>query len=426
MIILEPVNPLNAGCDNQPYWSQIDRGLYPSAYRAKIAVNINGVDYQQNGQTALLVADAREIDPYTWEFRWDISPVLKDFFAQKQREAGDLPLCFQSSLVGWNGITDLYDSYCSAICDVKYYEIDGQNHEAQISPTDQSTKVEFINASTRFDEVTDLNAFDPHVSSPARFLTNCPQRTVIDTFEAAFLSFVGFKNCTVTAIRYRGYLADGTLIWTRYKYIKAPQYTVQQMPTGLRQLKDMQANGEFDLSFGTFTTDVDGYTVDVGCYDDDIYDPFTETYVYEVQENCGMRLFFKNTFGVLDAVTFTGINQITNNPISRLYAKIIDNTVPSTPQMYGAAKHGAVDFDVYRLSMDNVNEEQRQWLRELQVSPLVCMEIGGPFGKTAGGNFEFVPVRIDDVEGLVFDRTASVYPLELTLRVSRDKYTSVI
>lgn len=424
-MILQPSYPLNAGCDNQPFWSELDRGAYPDVYRAKIAVQINGTNYQQNGQTALLIADAHETDPYTWQFRWDISPVLKEYFAQQQRNAGDLPLCFQSSLIGWNGITDLYDSYCKALNNVAYYEIDGQNHEIASAATDQSSEYSFINASTRFDEVTDLNAFDPHFSFGARFLTNCPQRQVIDTFEAAFLSFIGFKECTNPAIRYRGFLKDATLLWTRYKYMNAPGYTVQQIPTGLRQLKQMQAAGDFDVSFGSFTVNIDGYTVEIGCYDGDEFTPFTETYVYEVQENCGMRLFFKNTFGVVDAVTFTGVNQITNNPVSRLYAKIMDNTVPPTPQMFGAAKYGAVDFDVYRLSLDNVNGEQRQWLRELQVSPLVCMEIGGAFGKT-GGDFEFVPVRIDDVEGLIYDRTASVYPLELTLRVAQNKYTSVI
>lgn len=425
MIILQPTYQVNAGCDNQPFWSEIDRGTYPDVYRAKIAVQINGTDYQQNGQTALLIADAQEVDPYTWQFRWDISPVLKEYFAQQQRDAGDLPLCFQSSLIGWNGITDLYDSYCKALCNVAYYEIDGQNHEVASAATDQSSEYSFINASTRFDEVTNLNDFNPNYNTPARFLTNCPQRQVIDVFEAAFLSFVGYKECVNASIRYRGFMADATLQWTRIKYITAAGYSVQQIPTGLRQLKQMQANGDFDISSGVFTTNIDGYTVEVGCFDGEDFVPFTETYVYEIQDNCGMRLFFKNTFGVVDAVTFTGVNQITNNPVSRLYAKIMDNTVPPTAQMFGAAKYGAVDFDVYRLSIDNVNGEQRQWLRELQVSPLVCMEIGGAFGKT-GGDFEFVPVRIDDVEGLIYDRTASVYPLELTLRVAQNKYTSVI
>lgn len=425
MIILEPFYQLNAGCDNQPFWSEIDRSTFPNIYRAKIYTKINNVDYAQNGQAALLIADAREVDPYTWEFRWDISPVLKEYFAQKQREAGDLPLCFQSSLIGWNGIQDMADSYCKGQCKVLYYEIDGQNHEIESATDDFSGEFYFINASTKFDEVTNLNDFDPNLNTPARFLTNCPQRTVIDSFEAAFLSFIGFKDCTQTAIRYRGYMADATLVWTRYKYIDAPDYTVNQIPTGLRQLKTMQASGDFDLSFGTFTTDIDGYTVEVGCYDGDVFTAFTEIYVYEVQENCGMRLYFKNIFGCVDAVTFTGINQITNNPVSRLYAKIMDNTVPHTPQMYGAAKYGAIDYDIYRLSLDDVNGEQRQWLRELQISPLVCMEIGGAFGKT-GGDFEFVPVRVDDVEGLIYDRTASVYPLELTMRVAQDKYKSVI
>lgn len=425
MIILEPTYQLNAGCDNQPFWSEIDRSTYPDVYRAKITTKINSVDYAQNGQNALLIADAREVDPYTWEFRWDISPVLKEYFAQKQREAGDLPLCFQTSLVGWNGIQDMNDSYCAAECKVLYYEIDGQNHEIESAIIDTSNEFTFINAFTKFDEITDLNAFDP-AYGVARFLTNCPQRTVIDPDEAAFLSFMGFKDCIQTAIRYRGFLADGTLIWTRYKYINAPGLTVNQIPTGLRQLRTMQAEGDFDLSFGTFTTNVDGYTVDVGCYDDDQYSAYTETYVYQVQDNCGIRLFFKNMYGCLDAVTFTGVNQITNSPVSRLYAKIMDNTVPHTPQMYGAAKYGAFDYDIYRLSLDDVNGEQREWLRELQVSPLVCIEIGGTFGKTGGGNQEYVPVRVDDVEGLIYDRTASVYPLELTMRVAQNKYKHVI
>jgi hypothetical protein len=162
MIILEPTHSLNAGCDNQPFWSEIDRGAYPDVYRAKIEVQINGTSYQQNGQTALLIADAQEVDPYTWQFRWDISPVLKEYFAQQQRDAGDLPLCFQSSLVGWNGITDLYDSYCKALSKVAYYEIDGQNHEVTSGASDQSSEFSFINASTRFDEVTDLDEFNPH------------------------------------------------------------------------------------------------------------------------------------------------------------------------------------------------------------------------------------------------------------------------
>lgn len=425
MIILEPTYQLNAGCDNQPFWSEIDRSTYPDIYRAKIYTKINGSDYAQNGQAALLISDAREVDPYTWEFRWDISPVLKEYFAQQQRDAGDLPLCFQTSLIGWNGVQDMADSYCKGQCKVLYYEIDGQNHEIESATDDFSGEFYFINASTKFDEVTNLNDFDPHLVNAARFLTNCPQRTVIDSFEAAFLSFIGLKDCAQTAIRYRGYMADATLVWTRIKYIDALGYTVNQIPTGLRQLKTMQASGDFDLSFGTFTTDIDGYTVEVGCYDGDVFNAFTEIYVYEVQENCGMRLYFKNIFGCVDAVTFTGINQITNNPVSRLYAKIMDNTVPHTPQMYGAAKYGAIDYDIYRLSLDDVNGEQRQWLRELQISPLVCMEIGGAFGKT-GGDFEFVPVRVDDVEGLIYDRTASVYPLELTMRVAQDKYKSVI
>lgn len=425
MIILEPTYALNAGCDNQPFWSEMDRGTYPDLYRSKIQTYINAVPYAQNGQTALLIADAREVDPYTWEFRWDISPVLKEYFAQQQRDAGDLPLCFQSSLIGWNGVQDMADSYCKAYAVANYYEIDGQNHEQAILAQDVSIETTFINASTKFDEVTNLDAFNPNFDTPARFLTNCPQRTVIDPFEAAFLSFIGSKDCTQTAIRYRGYMADATLVWTRIKLIDAPSYSLNQIPTGLRQLKQMQAGGDFDISFGTFTVDVDGYTVEVGCYDGDVFTAFTEIYVYEVQENCGMRLFFKNIFGCVDAVTFTGINQITNNPVSRLYAKIMDNTVPHTPQMYGAAKYGAIDYDIYRLSLDDVNGEQRQWLRELQISPLVCMEIGGAFGKT-GGDFEFVPVRVDDVEGLIYDRTASVYPLELTMRVAQDKYKSVI
>jgi len=425
MIILEPTDALSAGCDNQPFWSEMDKGAYPDLYRSKIQTYINAAPYAQNGQTALLIADAREVDPYTWEFRWDISPVLKEYFAQQQRDAGDLPLCFQSSLIGWNGVQDMTDSYCKAYAVANYYEIDGQNHEQAILAQDVSSEMTYINASTKFDEVTNLDAFNPNFATPARFLTNCPQRTVIDSFEAAFLSFIGFKDCTQTAIRYRGYMADATLVWTRLKLIDAPSYSLNQIPTGLRQLKTMQSSGDFDISFGTFTVNIDGYTVEVGCYDGDVFTAFTEIYVYEVQENCGMRLFFKNIFGCVDAVTFTGINQITNNPVSRLYAKIMDNTVPHTPQMYGAAKYGAVDYDIYRLSLDDVNGEQRQWLRELQVSPLVCMEIGGAFGKT-GGDFEFVPVRVDDVEGLIYDRTASVYPLELTMRVAQDKYKSVI
>jgi hypothetical protein len=188
----------------------------------------------------------------------------------------------------------------------------------------------------------------------------------------------------------------------------------------------MQAAGDFDLSSGTFTTDVDGYTVTAGCYvEGDGFTAFSEVYVYEVTDYCGVRIHFKNTFGVVDSITFTGINQVTNSPLSKLYAKIIDNTVPQTAQQYGRAKHGATDYDTLRLSIDNINDNQREWLRELQVSPCVCTELGGPFGKT-GGDYEFLPVRVDDVDGLIRDKTLSVQPIELIMRVARDKYNSVI
>jgi hypothetical protein len=94
--------------------------------------------------------------------------------------------------------------------------------------------------------------------------------------------------------------------------------------------------------------------------------------------------------------------------------------------MYGRAKYGATDFDIYRLSIDPINEAQREWLRELQVSPLVCTEIGGFSGKTGSSDFEFLPVVVDDADGLVYDRTASAYPVEFTMRAARDKFKSVI
>ena len=426
---LQPTNPINPGCDATPYWTMLDQGAYPNLYRAKISLLINDATYQQNGQTAYLIADAQPVDVYDVEFRWDASPVIREFFARKQAEAGDLPLCFQSDLNGWNGVYNMADSYCKVQCVANYFEIDGQNHEvASAAPVDVSDTRTFINAATQFDEVTDLNAFDPNTVALARFLTNCPQRTEIRVDEAAFLSFITNKGCEgVNAVLYRGYTADGTLVWSRTLFVPAVQYAVLQVPTGLRQLRAMNAAGDFDLQQFAFTTDIDGYTVVAGCYvEGDGFTAYTETYVYEIADYCGQRIHFKNTFGCLDSVTFTGIVQINNTPLSKFYARIMDNTVPQTAQMYGRAKYGATDYDVFRLSIDPVNEAQREWLRELQVSPLVCTEIGGFSGKTGNSDFEFLPVVVDDADGLVYDKTGSVYPVELTMRVARDKFKSVI
>lgn len=426
---LQPTDTINAGCDPQPYWTMLDQGAYPNLYRAKISLTINGSTYQQNGQTAYLIADAQPIDVYDVEFRWDASPVIREFFARKQAEAGDLPLAFQSDLNGWNNMYNMADSYCNVRCLASYFEIDGQNHEvASSAPDDLSNQQTFINAATQFDEVTSLNAFDPNTVALARFLTNCPQRTQIAVDEAAFLSFITNKGCEGThAVLYRGYTADGTLVWSRTLFVPATQYAILQVPTGLRQLRAMNTAGDFDLQQFAFTTDIDGYTVVAGCYvEGDGFTAYSETYVYEVAEYCGQRIHFKNTFGCVDSVTFTGIVQINNTPLSKFYARIMDNTVPQTAQMYGRAKYGATDYDVYRLSIDPVNEAQREWLRELQVSPLVCTEIGGFSGKTGNSDFEFLPVVVDDADGLVYDKTGSVYPIELTMRVARDKFKSVI
>jgi len=430
--ILQPNDFFNAGCDPQPFWTEVDRGSYPDLYRAKIDLQINGATYQQNGQTAYLIADAQEIGPYEFEFRWDASPVIREYFAREQRAAGDLPLCFQCDLNGYNSIYDMVDSYCRVIANATYYEIDGQNHEVpSAAPVDTSNDRNYINASTQYDEVTNLNAFDPNTVALARFLTNCPQRTLIHPDDAAFLSFLSLKDCLgaggVTAVLYRGYLADGTLVWSRTLFVPTGAYALVQVPTGLRQLRAMNAAGDFDLQQFTFTSDIDGYTVTAGCYvEGDGFTAYTEQYVYEVADYCGQRIHFKNTFGCVDSVTFTGVNQISNSPLSRLYSRIMDNTVPQTAQMYGRAKYGATDFDIYRLSIDPINEAQREWLRELQVSPLVCTEIGGFSGKTGNSDFEFLPVVVDDADGLVYDRTASAYPVEFTMRAARDKFKSVI
>jgi hypothetical protein len=56
----------------------------------------------------------------------------------------------------------------------------------------------------------------------------------------------------------------------------------------------------------------------------------------------------------------------------------------------------------------------------------VCTEIGGFSGKTGSSDFEFLPVVVDDADGLVYDRTASAYPVEFTMRAARDKFKSVI
>jgi hypothetical protein len=426
---LQPIDTINPGCDPQPYWTTLDQGAYPNLYRAKIDLLINGATYQQNGQTAYLIADAQPLDVYDVEFRWDASPVIREFFARKQAEAGDLPLAFQSDLNGYNSIYDMVDSYCDVRCNANYFEIDGQNHEvASAAPADMSNQKIFINAATQFDEVTNLNAFDPNTVALARFLTNCPQNTVIGIDEAAFLSFITNKGCEgVTAVLYRGYLADGTQVWSRTLFVPTGQYALLQVPTGLRQLRAMNAAGDFDLQSGTFTTAIGGYTVTAGCYvEGDGFTGYSETYVYQIADYCGQRIHFKNTFGCIDSVTFTGLVQINNTPLSKFYARIMDNTVPQTAQMYGRAKYGATDYDAYRLSLDPVNEAQREWLRELQVSPLVCTEIGGLSGKTGNSDFEFLPVVVDDADGLVYDKTASVYPIELTMRVARDKFKSVI
>jgi hypothetical protein len=407
----------------------LDQGVYPNLYRAKIDLKINGTYYQQNGQTAYALADAKPIDVYDVEFQWDASPLIMEFFARKQAEAGDLPLAFQSDLNGYNGVYDMVDSYCNVLARATYFEIDGQNHEvASAAPADLSNQKIFINAATQFDEVTNLNAFDPNTVALARFLTNCPQRTEIAVDEAAFLSFITNKSCEGThAVLYRGCLADGTQVWSRTLFVPATQYALLQVPTGLRQLRAMNAAGDFDLQSGTFTTAIDGYTVTAGCYvEGDGFTGYSETYVYQIADYCGQRIHFKNTFGCIDSVTFTGLVQINNTPLSKLFNKIMNNTVPQTAQMYGRAKHGAKDSDVYRLSLDPINDSQREWLRELQVSPLVCTEIGGFSGKTGNSDFEFLPLVVDDVDGLVFDKTASVYPIELTMRVARDKFKSVI
>jgi hypothetical protein len=428
---LQPTDAVNAGCDPQPFWTEVDASLYPGVYRAKISLNFNGTTYAANGQTAYLVADAEQLDFYTSEFRWDASSILRDWFAREQRNAGPLPLAFQGDLNGWNGLSDLVDSYAAVTCKATYYSIDGNNHEVAAGLTDVSNQKTYINASTQFDEVTSLNAFDPNTVAAARFLTNCPQRQLIGVDEAAFLSFISSKDCISdggqTAVLYRGYTAAGAQVWSRTLFVDAVPYGVNQVPTGLRQLRAMQAAGDFDLSSGTFTADVDGYTVTAGCYvEGDGFTAFTEVYVYEVTDYCGTRIHFKNTFGVVDSITFTGINQVNNSPVSRFFTRIMDNTTPQTPQMYGRAKYGATDYDIYRLSIDRVNEAQREWLRELQVSPLVCAEIGGFSGKTGNSDFEFLPVVVDDVDGLIYDRTLSVYPFELTMRAARDKFRSVI
>ena len=428
---LQPLDTVNAGCDPQPFWTEIDAATYPDVYRAKIELSFNGTTYQANGNTAYLVADAEQLDYYTKEFRWDASSVIREWFTREQRNAGDLPLCFQASLIGFNGISNMVDSYALVQCTAKYFEVNAQNHEvASAASDDTSLSLTYINASTQFDEVTNLNAFNPDVAAKARFLTNCPQRQLIRNDEAAFLSFITNRGCKEsggeTAVLYRGYSASGSQLWSRTLFVDAVEFGVNQVPTGLRQLKQMNSDGSFDLQSGTFTVDVAGYTVVAGCFvEGDGFTEYTETYVYEIADYCGVRIHFKNTFGVVDSVTFTGINQINNSPVSRFFSRIIDNTVPQTPQQYGRAKYGSNDYDIYRLSIDDLNEAQREWLRELQVSPLVCTEIGGFSGKT-GGDFEFLPVVVDDVDGLVYDRTLSVYPMELTMRVARDKFRSVI
>ena len=428
--ILQPTDTLLAGCDPQPFWTSIDAATYPSVYRAKIDVQINGTYYEQNGQTAYLIADAQPIDPYEKEFRFDISPVIREYFARAQRDAGDLPLAFQQSLTGYDPNYVMADSFCTAEARASYFEIDGQNHEvASAATADISNEYLLINAATQYDGETSLEPFNP-LSGTARFLTNCPQRTLIRIDESAFLSFISLPDCTanggITCVYYRGYLADGTQVWSRTKFYPSPGNELIQVPTGLRQLKQMNADGDFDLSQFTFTTDIDGYTVVVGCYyEGEGITEVSEVYVYEIADYCGQRIHFKNAFGCIDSVTFTGVNQISNSPLSRLYSRIMDNTVPQTPQMYGRAKYGATDFDIYRLSIDPINEAQRQWLRELQVSPLVCTEL---FELGAKGEefVSFLPVVVDDADGLVYDRTAAAYPVEFTMRAARDKFKSVI
>jgi len=428
---LQPTFNINPGCNPQPFETELNSTTYPNLYVALINAVINGNVFAVNGNTAYLVADAQTFG-YDTVFKWDLSPLLTSFFAIEQLAAGDLPLCFQADLND-ESQDDLVDSYCFASADCGYFDLVTVGgvpvRQASAAGSDKSSTKRYLNAALPFDGPTSLSDFDPTVATLARFLTNCPQPAAIRAEDAAFLAYI-FKDTgapssgAFNAVRFRGRDAGG-LVWTRYMQTTCTDGGVFQIAVGPRQLQEMEDTGKFDgTSAGTFTLDLQTLIVDAGRYNGGTsFTAYTEAFDFEFVETCGMRLHFKNTYGVVDSFTFPNAEKKSNSPISRLFERIFDNTVPQTAQQIGRGKYGATDSDFYTLGADIVTDEQRQWLRELQISPLVCTEV---IRTPETGLPEFLPVVVEDGGGLIYDRGLGAQSFEITLRVARDKFVSVI
>lgn len=163
---------------------------------------------------------------------------------------------------------------------------------------------------------------------------------------------------------------------------------------------------------GTVTIDIDtiSYTVEFGFWGGVSFVPCSELITYAMQECCpevDCRVFWANRAGGVDAYTFNGTLEISDDPSSAQYEKPL--ALPRVVPDYGRGKFDSNDATIYTLESKRLNNAEAVWLRELQTSIRACKI------KELDAGATLVGVVVADSRNIIKNRDEPIITRRLTL-----------
>lgn len=303
----------------------------------------------------------------------------------------DLPSIFPTAAIPLSGANSTFFDVFSI--EVGYQLINSVTGLLEAAPgVDLSNDFYVYTAALQHQFSTEMNLV-PYTGTPygnnLNRLSNSPNPKKVCTNDNEYISIIQEDSIDVNGILISFYDKDGLLIGFGMAYTNAPigsaQFTVNVGLNGLSNLvylvgpfPPISSIASYEIIFGYITvTGGPVYT----------FNPQTETYIYNVQNDCcedkTLRLHWMNLLGGPDSYTFKYDKDLVLSTSYDSGEKAltwgIGSANPHVKSDIGKMKLKSEGTTAYNVTSDILTNDKATWLSEILTSPKVYAELDGSF-----------------------------------------------
>ena len=258
-----------------------------------------------------------------------------------------------------------------------------------------SSAITSVNASRDLTQTQDMVAFDQNETNPCRFFTDSPSTTIVDYASNVFLTVHDANACYRVRVQY--YTAVGGSVAATRRFFTTGTTTGENDTGKIAVIGVGPVNIDATGTAGRFVTGaaLPMEANDIVAYDVRVEDSgptqVTETRTYYIQAcNPTYRIHFANLLGGLDSLLVSRSRNETSSVTGTTYASA--KTSNNTAQVSGVQVLQKTGIQGIAFKMEMLDENTRNWLRHLELSPAVRLEKDGAYISLIVTKAEFAPM----------------------------------